>query len=339
MSKSTERCNEMPSDLSDSINDDVPVPSSRRLAQTWPFPRYYAYQRKMRETAKQWFDSKDLPRDPKYAFILDKWENWPSNLILPDVVEYIKRHKAICEGEGKPFPLHKYLHHGLSSQAMAFNLVGPLIVRHDYEPLLAALRSVGVPCEKQLEDAVFEFEDRKVFNEDSGQPTSIDIALRDASGRPFVFIESKMMEAEFGSCTVLGMGDCAGKNPLPAKTGCYLHHIGRRYWTLAEKHGLADLMKGERQCVLALNYQFFRELLFALEYGGIFVLLHDERSPVFHCDTGSDSGGIMPFVMQFVPDRLRSRVASLSMQTLAKYIADSGRHADWIGDFRQKYGL
>ena len=329
----------MPSDLSDSTNDDVPAPSSRRLAKSWPFPRYYAYQRKMRETAKQWFDGQSLPRDPKYAFILDKWENWHSNLILPEVVDYIKRHKEMCEGKGKPFPLHKYLHHGLSSQAMAFNLIGPLIVRHDYEPLLAALHSVGVRYERELEDAVFEFEDREVFNEDSGQPTSIDIALRDTSGRPLVFIESKMMEAEFGGCTVLGMGDCAGKNPLPAKTGCYLHHIGRRYWTLAEKHGLADLMKDERQCVLALNYQFFRELIFALEYGGVFVLLHDERSPVFHCGSGADCGGLMPFLMQFVPGGVRNRIASLSMQTLAKSIGDSGRHTDWIGEFYSKYGL
>jgi len=329
----------MPREVSDFMNDDVTVPSSRKLAQSWPFPRYYVYQRMMRETAKQWFDGKALPRDSKYAFILDKWENWPSNLILPEVADYIRRHKVICEREGKPFPLHKYLHHGLSSQAMAFNLVGPLIVRHDYAPLLAALHSVGVPCERRLEDAVFEFEDREVFNEDSGQPTSIDIALRDLSGRPFVFIESKMMEVEFGGCTVLNMGDCAGRNPLPAKTRCYLHHIGRRYWTLAEKHGIAELMKGERQCVLALNYQFFRELLFALEYGGIFVLLHDERSPVFHCGTGDDPGGLMPFLMQFVPDGLRSRIASLSMQSLARHIGDSGRHADWIEEFGRKYGL
>ena len=321
----------------DTVGDHAP--SSRRLAQSWPFPRYYAYQRMMRETATRWFDGKSLPRDPKYSFILDKWENWSSNLILPEVADYIRRHKTTCENEGKPFPLHKYLHHGLSSQAMAFNLVGPLIVRHDYVPLLSALRSVGVECDKPLADAVFEFEDRAVFNEDSGQPTSIDIALRDATGRPFVFIESKMMEAEFGGCTVLGAGDCAGGNPLPTKTRCYLHHIGRRYWTLAEKHGIAETMKGERQCVLALNYQFFRELLFALEYGGIFVLLHDERSPVFHCGTGADCGGIMPFVMQFVPDGLCGRIASLSMQSLARHIEDSGRHSDWIGEFRQKYGL
>jgi hypothetical protein len=293
----------------------------------------------MRETATRWFDDKNLPRDPKYSFILDKWENWSSNLILPEVADYIRRHKASCESDGTPFPLHKYLHHGLSSQAMAFNLVGPLIVRHDYAPLLAALRSVGVPCDKELEDAVFEFEDRAVFNEDSGQPTSIDIALRDKAGRPFVFIESKMMEAEFGGCTVLQTGDCAGRNPLPAKTGCFLHHIGRRYWTLAEKHGIAETMKDERQCALALNYQFFRELLFALEYGGIFVLLHDERSPVFHCGSGAVSGGIMPFLMQFVPDVVRGRIASLSMQTLTQHIEDTGRHADWIKQFRQKYGL
>jgi hypothetical protein len=47
----------------------------------------------------------------------------------------------------------------------------------------------------------------------------------------------------------------------------------------------------------------------------------------------------MPFVMQFVPDALRGRIASLSMQSLARHIEDSGRHSDWIGEFRGKYGL
>lgn len=313
--------------------------TSRRLAQSWPFPRYYSYQRKMRATATQWFDSKNLPRDPKYPFILDKWENWPSNLILHEVAQYIHQQKAKCEVEGKPFPLHKYLHHGLSSQAMVFNLVGPLIVRRDYAPLLSALQSVGVPCDTRLEDAVFEFEDRTVFNEDSGQPTSIDVALRDGTGRPFVFIESKMMEAEFGGCSVLSSGDCSGMNPLPEKASCFLNHIGRRYWALAEKHGLTQLMAGDRQCAFALNYQFFREILFALDHDGIFVLLHDARSPVFHCGSGESAGGLMPFVMRFVPASLHSRVASLSMQSLVQRIEDSGRHADWISEFRSKYGL
>lgn len=313
--------------------------NSRQLARTWPFPRYRSYQRQMRETARKWFDSKGLPRHPRYPFVLDKWEHWPQNLILSEVAEYIQRHKAKCEAEGKPFPLHKYLHHGLSSQAMAFNLMGPLIVRHDYQAVIDALLSIGVTCNRQLQDAVFEFEDRSVFNEDSGQPTSIDIALRDCTGRPFVFIESKMMETEFGGCTVLDTGDCCGRNPLPEKTQCYLHHIGRRYLTLAEKHGLADLMRDEGQCVLALNYQYFRELMFALEYDGIFVLLHDKRSPVFHCGTEDQRSGLMPFLKRYVPDSLHGRIASLSIQTLAEHVGRSSQHSDWIDEFRRKYGL
>lgn len=156
--------------------------NSRRLSEAWPFPRYGTYERTMRATATAWFNQKALPRDPRYSFVLDRWEHWPQNIILSEVAQYIERCKADCERQGKPFPLHKYLHHGLSSQAMAFNLVGPLIVRNDYQPLIEALASVGVECGKQLHDAVFELEDRTVFNEDSGQPTSIDIALRDAEG-------------------------------------------------------------------------------------------------------------------------------------------------------------
>jgi len=313
--------------------------NSRQLAKTWPFPRYGPYQRAMRETATAWFDQKGLPRDSRYSFILDAWDHWPQNMVLPEVAEYIQECKVQCENEGKPFPLHKYLHHGLSSQAMAFNLVGPLIVRNDYQPLIDALAAVGVECGKHLHDAVFEFEDRKVFNEDSGQPTSIDIALRDSDGRPFVFIEAKMMEAEFGGCTVRTMGDCSGENPLPEKSGCYLHHIGRTYWTLAEKYGVADLAKDEGQCILALYYQFFRELFFALEYGGIFVLLHDERSPVFHCEAHGVERGLMPMLLKYVPEEHFSQIASISMQRLSRHIGRSEKHQDWIGDFRQKYAI
>ena len=313
--------------------------NSRQLARTWPYPRYGAYQRRMRRIAKDWFDSKGLPRHPRYPFILDEWGNWGENLILPEVKQYIKQCKAKCESEGKPFPLHKYLHHGLSSQAMAFNLVGPLIVRQDYEPLIDALSGAGVNCDAQLRDAVFEFENREIFNEDSGQPTSVDIALLDSTGRPFVFIESKMMETEFGGCSVIAQGDCSGRNPLPEKAECYLQHIGRRYWEVAEKHGCATLMRSEQQCAFAPNYQFFRELLFALEHDGVFVLLHDERSPVFHCNANGRQGGLMPYLMRFVPLHLHNRVASLSMQKLAEHIGLSTRHHDWIDEFRRKYGV
>lgn len=313
--------------------------NNRHATGTWPFPRYRTFEKAMRATATAWFTQKQLPCNPRYSFVLDQWEHWPRNIILPEVAEYIQRCKAACERESKPFPLHKYLHHGLSSQAMAFNLVGPLIVRNDYQPLIDAMESVGVECRKQLHDAVFELENRDVFREDYGQPTSIDIALRDRDGRPFVFIESKMMETEFGGCTVLGMGDCSGANPLPDKSNCYLHHIGRTYWTLAEKCGIAELAGKEGLCILALYYQFFRELLFALEHDGIFVLLFDERSPVFYCQANGLKRGLMPMLLKYVPEAYHSKIASVSMQRLCRQIGASKMHQDWIGEFRAKYGI
>jgi POLQ-like helicase len=48
----------------------------------------------------------------------------PQNIICEDVADYVRQEQKRLLGEDS-FPLHKYLHHGLSSQAMAFNLIGP----------------------------------------------------------------------------------------------------------------------------------------------------------------------------------------------------------------------
>lgn len=61
-----------------------------------------------------------------------------------------------------------------------------------------------------LKKAQFEYEDRTVFNEDTGLPTSIDLVLFDTENRPKIFIESKLVEAEFGGCSVFKKGDCWG---------------------------------------------------------------------------------------------------------------------------------
>ena len=205
--------------------------NSRQLAQKWPYPKHNVFVRGLRRAASGWFKTKGFPTHSRMSYCLDKWENWPKNIILPKVAEYIRDHKECCEKHGKPFPLHKYVHHGLSSQAMAFNLVGPLLARNDYQPLLDVLREQGVGVASQVTSAVFEYEDRTVFNEDSGQPTSIDIVLRDAGKAPIIFVESKLVEQEFGGCSVFSSGDCDGRNPLPQKENCYLHFIGRTYWS------------------------------------------------------------------------------------------------------------
>ncbi len=156
-------------------------PSSKRLAQKWPFPKHKVFEKELRKAASAWFEEKAFPVHSRMAYCLAGWEHWEKNIILDEVAEYINRCKDECEKEGKPYPLHKYLHHGLSSQAAAFNLVGPLITRDDYEPLMKALGEQGVDLDAEVCSAEFEYEDRDVFNEDAGQPTSIDVVLRDGA--------------------------------------------------------------------------------------------------------------------------------------------------------------
>ncbi len=48
---------------------------------------------------------------------------------------------------------------------MLFNLVGPLIVRQDFETLKIAFEHQGVPCPLGETTAEFELYDRSVFNE------------------------------------------------------------------------------------------------------------------------------------------------------------------------------
>lgn len=222
---------------------------------------------------------------------------------------------------------------------MAFNLIGPLIVRNDFRALETILNAKGVLGATDIRGAVFEYEDREVFNEDTGQPTSIDIVLESASGRPCIFIESKFDEQEFGGCTVFAAGDCDGKNPIDDESTCLLHFIGRKYWDLMAKYGMSDSIRHDRQCPFTVYYQFFREVMFALEKGGTFVLLSDARSPVFQCRSGVSEKGLMPFLTSLLPDEIRNRVVSLTTQELVSEIELLSLHQDWIYEFKKKYGM
>jgi len=262
------------------------------------------------------------------------------NLICEDVADYIRQEQERHLGEDS-FPLHKYLHHGLSSQAMAFNLIGPLVVRNDLEPLKIAIERLGVEWPGGDVEAVFEHDDRSVFNEDNGQPTSIDIILSGSCNS--LFIEAKLVEREFGGCSVFAGGDCEGRNPYPDRLGeCYLHHIGRKYWQRLEELGFSEaaLANGEI-CPFANYYQFFREAMFAFAKQGTFILLHDARNPAFlrSTDDGMAHGGLWPFLYEAIPQNLRHRVGRLTIQMIVGAIQESGGHEDWIGDFKKKYGL
>ena len=89
------------------------------------------------------------------GYCLARHDLWPMNLICEDVADYIRQEQERHRGEDS-FPLHKYLHHGLSSQAMAFNLIGPLIVHNDLEPLKIAIERLGVEWPGGDVEAVFD---------------------------------------------------------------------------------------------------------------------------------------------------------------------------------------
>ncbi|MCL5257283.1 MAG: hypothetical protein M1319_05750 [Chloroflexi bacterium] len=314
--------------------------SCRRRAKSWPYARRKDFEKSLQLEAGEWFKSKAYPVDKTYPYILEKWEQWPSNIILPEVVDYVLKEKEKAEALRKPFPLHKYIHHGLSSQAMMFNLIGPLVVRNDFSALRKALTANEIPWPGGEISARFEVEDRSVFNEDSGQPTSIDLEIRGAAGFAPLFIEAKLVEREFGVCSVFRDGDCDGCNPAQDLDSCYLHFIGRKYWSQMKDHGfLGGNLLESPICPLASYYQFFREALFAAAQGGYFVLLHDERNPAFVRGKSAGQPGLLPFLRSLSPDPLREKIGSVTIQRVFEAIRDSGRHNDWTGEFVKKYGM
>lgn len=317
--------------------------NSRVLAREWPYKRCSEFKADLQAAAAAWFSKQGYATSPRMPYCLASWSDWKHNIICADVAEYVAGRRGEAQQNGKMFPLHKYAHHGLSSQALTFNLIGPLLVRNDLAPLKDAFVESGLAWPEGItaDNAVFEFEDRDVFNEDSGQPTSIDVALLGEVGK--VFLEVKLSESEFGGCSVFKSGDCEGRTPAPDRLGdCYLHHIDRQYWVQAHACRLAEmpLFKGAI-CPFASYYQFFRELLFAISKEGTFVLLHDARNPAFVRDGGNGEAqrGLWPLLVESLPEGLSHRVGRVTIQALVQKIEDSGRHGDWIGKFKEKYAL
>ncbi|MGM0365026.1 MAG: PGN_0703 family putative restriction endonuclease [Actinomycetota bacterium] len=313
--------------------------NNKRLARTWPHKRYKEFEAELRNSSSRWFREKGFKTHPKMLYCLDSLISWPKNIICPEVSEYILEENQRNLGK-EAFPLHKYLHHGLSSQAMLFNLLAPLIIRDDLDPLKSVIENAGINWPSSKVSARFECCDRSVFNEDSGQPTSLD-AVIEGQGRN-IFIESKLAERGFGSCSVFERGDCDGRNPVVyGLKNCYLHHIGRKYWDLMEEFRFDEekLSKG-LICPFINYYQFYREVLFSLKIGGSFLLLHDKRNPAFlEASDESKERGLWPFLVSFIPRKYSHLVSRITIQDLVGEISRSDRHIDWIGEFKSKYGL
>lgn len=313
--------------------------SSRARAREWPYPRYNKFRKRVQQAAKDWFAGQGFALHSRYPYILDSYDNWTKNIILSEVSDYIIKQRETALAEGHNYPLHKYIHHGLSSQALVFNLIGPMMVIGDFTPLVNVLKRVGVDWPNGTVSAQFEYEDRAIFNEDSGQPTSMDVVIFDENKSPKLFIESKFVEQEFGSCSVFSKGDCDGHNPVGNLNSCYLHFIGRRYWELLEKHGFleGEISQGSI-CILLNYYQFFREVLMALEMKGTFLLLCDERSPVFAIEGSFGKRGLFYFLLSLTPEHLHDKIKMITIQQVIAEMKNLGGYP-WVATFEDKYGL
>ena len=283
--------------------------------------RFSDYRQYMERSAASWFAERELVMRPKAPYILQQRDDWPDNLILPELAKHIR-------GERAGFPLHKWAHHGLSSQAMLFNLLLPLIERDAVEDLRPALPHMPTGPRLRLE-----VEDRTVFNESRGQPTSLDAAI-EGEGPP-LFIEAKLVEPGFGGCGQLETGECDGRSPATNHSLCPLHRLGRSYWTRLQELGF-DMNHGPL-CAMGVNYQFFREAAFALHKGGHLVLLVHDDNPAFWAEEGQR--GLWPLLVDLVPEQHRDRMHRVPLRSAVEALRAAGRHEDWLVDFERRYGL
>jgi hypothetical protein len=298
-----------------------------------------AFERRLRQVAAEWLKARGFPQRPRTPYVLEGRDRWRDNIIVPEVARYIEAKLSTETSAGRRHSLHRWVHDGLSSQAMLFNLVGPLIVTGDFSPLRQAFVAAGLPFPVGQVCAEFEYQDPGVFSERVPQPTSIDLMVAGRTDRARLFVEAKLTERGFGGCSVFGRKGCDGSNPAADVAKCYLHQAGRLYWEVLRQQGFTDgLTAGHRRCVLADHYQFFREVCFALAKGGVFVLLMDERNPLFAHRRSDQEPNLMDRLCGMVPANLRERVTKISVQQIVAAIKESPDHR-WVAAFEEKYGL
>jgi len=301
----------------------------------WKYQQYKDFRKSQNKFGKDWFEQKGFAVQGKYPFILKSNLQWKENLILEEVANFIELTKKEYEEKKIPFPLHKYIHHGLSSQAMLFNLLGDATLKKDKQffTSLFAFDNIVIDDSSKF---LFEYSDRKVFNEKQQQPTSFDFAIENNKGKN-IFLEAKYVETEFGKCSTIESGECDGMNPINDINLCYLTHCERNYWDLMKKHNLSEPYKNSRICPFAIYYQFYRELLFAVEKNGYFVILIDKRNPAFIKTDGINERGLIPILTSPLSERMKNTIKVIYIQDVVKLLERFGY--SWVSEFKNKYGL
>jgi hypothetical protein len=298
--------------------------------------RYEEFQKSLRQSAANWFDQKGFQVREGYPYILSQPKRWNENIIVSAVADLIKQEK---NARNDPFPLHRWLHHGLSSQAMLFNLFGPLVNDNLLGLLRIPFEKAGIVWPEDSLTGEFEYQDRLIFNELQVQPTSLDFVLKNALNQPLILIEAKLSEKDFGLCSGLKNGQCGGLNPLKSnlKEVCYHSKIGREYWQVFENQKiLREHAKISPSCPMALFYQFYREVGFAAKAGAEMVFLVDKRNPYF--DRNSPCSLITKLLDSLRP-ATRKFVKVITIQDIITGSEEQTAQLSWIKEFKNKYGI
>jgi hypothetical protein len=303
---------------------------------TWSYNQYSEFRKKQNMIALEYFKSKSYPVSDKYPFILRSRDDWKLNIICDTVADQIERHKIKCENDNVAFPLHKYIHHGLSSQAMLFNLFGVAYMKKDVNFFKEIFNFPEVFITQDVEFK-FEHYDRNTFNEGQQQPTSFDFAVLNKSRGKNVFVEAKYVETEFGKCSTIEGGECDGLNPISDPNLCYLTHKGRNYWKLMKDHRLDYPFSQSSICPFVIYYQFFRELLFAIKNNGYYVILIDKRNPAFQKSGKDGERGLIPVLLKQIPEEHRNIIKVIYIQDVVDLLEK--HEYKWVKEFRIKYGM
>ncbi|KAA6310624.1 hypothetical protein EZS27_038101 [termite gut metagenome] len=191
-------------------------------------------------------------------------------------------------------------------------------------------------CIDDNSELLFEYSDRKILNELQRQPTSFDFAIKNDKGKS-IFLEAKYVETEFGKCSTIEGGECDGLNPINDVNSCYLTHCGRNYWDLMNKYALSEPYKNSLICPFAIYYQFYRELLFAIENNGYYVILIDKRNPAFIKTNGVNERGLIPVLTSHIPEEMKSIIKIVFIQDVVELLEKF--NYSWVEEFKNKYGL
>lgn len=294
------------------------------------YQQYRSFRRLQHKFASDWFAKKNFRVQEKYSFILKDGSQWKDNIILETVANFIEKTKDEYENKKTPFPFHKYVHHGLSSQAMLFNLLGESTLKKDIR-FFSSLFSYKDAYIDDNSEFLFEHSNRKTFYEQKGQPTSFDFAIINNKGKN-VFLEAKYVETEFGRCSIIEKGECDGVNPINDVNSCYLTYCGRTYWDLMSKYGLSESYKNSQICPFVVYYQFYRELLFAIENNRYYVILVDKRNPSFIKTNDVNERGLIPVLTSRIPKEMKSIIKIVFIQDIVELL-DKFNYS-WVEEFK-----